>query len=460
MRWFWLVGTGFAAVGCRFSDVAPYPTSPDNVIRTSYQDEDVQVPPLGDPTALATEPGQPSLLAVYLARALAENRDVQAARLNVLALKARVPQVTALDDPMVQNGMWPFPSNAPQYSLMGYMPYELLISQQFPWLGTLRLRGCVAEKEARVALWQLAEAQLAAVAEVKRAYYDARAAAKIQKILEENRKVSEEIIQIARARLVAGGNEQDVLRSEIAVANIDREMALNQRDQAEALAALSRFVHDESDAPLDVSDDPLALPLPTALEQLTQIAIAARPNLQARLMEIDRDRHEVALAKKRYWPNLNVGVAYGTMTKINSPSAIADGRDNVGFTLGFNLPIWRGKLDAGVQEAQFRLLTSTQRYESERDEAVREVRSLIAEARAEKQTYDLLNDRIAPKSRLALLNAAAGYRAGTLDFVTLNSAREELLAVEVEVTRAEAKLAKALAELEKAVGTQLETASQ
>ncbi len=53
----------------------------------------------------------------------------------MLALKALIPQVTALDDLMVQSTLWPFPSNGPQYSLMGYMPYELMITQQFPWFG-------------------------------------------------------------------------------------------------------------------------------------------------------------------------------------------------------------------------------------------------------------------------------------------------------------------------------------
>src|SRR5262249_50897973 len=124
-------------------------------------------------TALDPAPAPPELLGaqpldVYIRRALAENRTVQAARSNVLALRARIPQVTALDDPTVSNTIFPIPSVAPQYSLMGYNPYNLLLAQQFPWFGTLRLRGEAAGEDVKVALAELCAAQLDAVANVKR----------------------------------------------------------------------------------------------------------------------------------------------------------------------------------------------------------------------------------------------------------------------------------------------------
>lgn len=70
---------------------------------------------------------------------------VRAAHFNVMALRHRIPQVTALDDPIASNSIFPIPSVAPQYSLMGYMPYSGLLAQQFPWFGTLRIRGEAAD---------------------------------------------------------------------------------------------------------------------------------------------------------------------------------------------------------------------------------------------------------------------------------------------------------------------------
>src|SRR5262249_57238377 len=112
--------------------------------------------------------------------------------------KHRIPQVTALEDPVAANTIFPIPSVAPQYSLMGYNPYNLTLAQQFPWFGTLRLRGEVADRDVRVALAELAAAQLDAVAAVKRAYFDLRAAEESADLLGETRTVLEDFQAIAR----------------------------------------------------------------------------------------------------------------------------------------------------------------------------------------------------------------------------------------------------------------------
>ena len=65
----------------------------------------------------------------------------------MLAMKSRIPQVTSLDDPVFQSTTWPFPRNGPQYT-MGYALYEMIM-QEFPWFGTLAVRGQVAEQEVR-----------------------------------------------------------------------------------------------------------------------------------------------------------------------------------------------------------------------------------------------------------------------------------------------------------------------
>ena len=165
----------------------------------------------------------------FIRRALAENRTVQAAYHNVQSLRHRVPQVMTLDDPVASNTIFPIPAVAPQYSLMGYNPYNLTLAQQFPWCGTLRLRGEVAEKDVQVALAELAAAQLDTVAAVKRAYYNLHAGLRAEEILTENRKILEDFREIARERLATGGTQQDVLRSEVLISELDRELANNRQ---------------------------------------------------------------------------------------------------------------------------------------------------------------------------------------------------------------------------------------
>ena len=175
--------------------LAPEAKRDSSVIPATYEAMKMEkVAPTQTPSAVsneaalvATDLGGPQPLDVLVRHALEENRTVRAAQFNVLALKHRIPQVTALDDPIVSNTIFPIPSAAPQYSLMGYMPYATLLAQQFPWCGTLRLRGQAAEDDVKIALFELAAAQLDVVANVKRAYYDLHFNEHAEALLKKNR---------------------------------------------------------------------------------------------------------------------------------------------------------------------------------------------------------------------------------------------------------------------------------
>jgi cobalt-zinc-cadmium efflux system outer membrane protein len=406
------------------------------------------VPP-GD--VLASSP-----LDTLIRHALAENREVQAARADVLALKERIPQVTALEDPTTQNTIFPFPSNGPQYSLMGYMPYDLMITQQFPWFGTLRLRGISAGQEVRSALFALATRQLEVVASVKQSYYELAYNRQADEILGRNRTLAEDVAEIARVRYrAANSGRQDVLRAEAAVAELDRERIDVDRGLAESRAALAEQLHVDPKTRFDAPAEPVPAAAPAALDRLHQLAVASRPELQTRLANLARDETEVALARKQFYPTVDLGIAYNLMTRRNAASPTADGRDNVGFVVGFNLPIYRKKYQAAVCEAQARALADARRYEADRDRTFREITDLFAQARSQSESARVLRDEVLSRREQALELAANDYRAGNSDYVSLNTARQDVLRVQLQVARLEADLGQSLARLEQAVGVQL-----
>jgi cobalt-zinc-cadmium efflux system outer membrane protein len=412
-------------------------------------------------TALDPAPVPPALTGeqpvdAYIRHALAENRAVQAARFNLLAMKQRIPQETALDDPMVQNTIWPFPSNAPQYSLMGYMPYELMITQQFPWFGTLKLRGQAAEQEVKATFYELLAAQLEVVSRVKRAYYNVYFNQRAEAILAENRKLAEDFVVLAKERLKSGTTTlQDVLRAENVVTDVESELITVRQELAGSKAALARQLHVSPEADLRALPELPVAQVPAQVEILYRLAVAARPELQGRLAEVARDERQVELAKKRYYPNITAGVSYSLMTRENNPSPMADGRDNVGFVVGFNLPVYKKKLAAGVCEAEARAVADSRRYDDLRDETYEEVKELFLEAKARREVLELFRTQYVTRAEDALKLAANDYRVSKQDFVTLITALRELLTVRLQVARLESELGRALASLERIVGVQL-----
>jgi outer membrane protein TolC len=392
----------------------------------------------------------------FIRRALTENRTVQAAYHNVQSLKHRIPQVTSLDDPVASNAIFPIPSVAPQYFLMGYNPYNLTLAQQFPWFGTLRLRGEVAARDVQVALAELAAAQLDTVAAVKRAYYNLYASQKIDEILAENRKILEDFREIARARLASGGSQQDVLRAEILISELDRERANTRQGIAAARAALARQIHVSPQTELRTLPDLPRLTVPAELDRLCELAAAARPELKGRLAAVARDEKAMELARKRFYPNLTLGLTYMDMEKTNAEAPrTAGGFPNVGMFVAFNLPVYRQKYEAGVCEARERAIADAKLYEAQRDETASELQDLVVQAQVHENVLGLLRESILPRTRQSLELARSDYARANVDYGTVQSALREVLQVQLQITQVDAELAKALAALERAVGAQI-----
>jgi outer membrane protein TolC len=392
-------------------------------------------------------------------RALEANATVRAARFNVEAVRQRIPQVTALDDPILSNTIFPIPSVAPQYSLMGYMPYGALLAQQFPWCGTLRLRGQAAEQDVRIALFELAATELDAVAGAKRAYVDLQLAEKTGGLLRENRRLAEDFLKIARARYPATtATQPDVLKAEVAVSDIDRELENNSVALSDAHGELARVLDLDPDAEIRTASELPLDSVPDQLDRLRQLALASRPDLQGRLAAIERDRAAIELARKRYYPNITLGVVYQDMEKTNAETPkTASGMPNVGLFVGINLPVYHKRLAAGVCEAQARAAADQALYQAERNQSNRDIKSLFVQARVQQNVLGLLRRSNLPTARQVLELTTGEYRASVpgVDFLTVISAWRDLLQVELQIAQVEAELAKALASLERAVGGQL-----
>ena len=453
-----------AVVGCASPSKREGTAGRDSAVLAASYRPMAEVP--NEPMALASDeapdsPGWsgPQPVDVYIRRALAENRTVRAAWANARALSFEIPQVTALEDPTVSNTIFPIPAVAPQYSLMGYMPYDMLLAQQFPWFGTLRLRGQVAGREVDVALAALAAAQLDVVAEVKRSYEDLAFAQRAGAILLENRGLADDFLQVARERYrTASASQVDVLRAETALADLDRELEVNRQALTEARADLARLLHVSPEADLIAEGSPESAADPVEIDRLYRLAIAARPELRGRLAAIARDEEAIALARKQFYPNMTVGLIYQDMEERNaSVGRAASGVPNVGLFVGFNLPIYRGKYRAAVSEAQARASADALLYQAERDQAHRDVKDLFVQARVQRNILGLFRRTNLPNARQVLDLTAADYRTGSpgADYPSVLAAWREVLQVELQVAQVEAELRKTLASLERAVGAQI-----
>jgi len=401
------------------------------------------------------ELAEPLPVEALIQRALAENRTVRAAAHNVNSLRHRIVQVTTLDDPVASNTFFPIPSVGPQYSLMGYNPYNLTLAQQFPWFGTLSLQGSVAEGDLKVALAELATAQIDTIAAVKRAYYSLYAAQKTEEILIENRQILEDFLQITQERLSTGGSQNDAIRAETLISELDRSRAENQVSIASARAALARQVHAHPATEFKTLGKLPAIGVPTEFDRLHELALEARPELAGRLAAVQRDSAAVELARKRFYPNLTLGLTYMDMEKTNAMSPTAAGMPNVGFVVAFNLPIHKAKYHAGVHEAQERALADAMLLEAQNEEAAGDIQDSLVQVKTQQGVLTLLKESIEPRTLDTFELARSDYAKANVDYGTVQSALREKLQVGLQIALVEAELGRAMTNLERAVGCEL-----
>ncbi len=413
----------------------------------------------GQPATLPAEPflDAPQEVDFFVQIALERNPEILAAQRAVTAQAHVIPQVTALADPVVTDVLQPFDNYSVQ-TAAGRGPNTLTLTQTLPWLSKLRVRGEVAEQDAKIALTRLAQSELKVIEDVKLAYYDLAYNQEAITIIESDQDLLEQLLQFADARYRTGTtSQQDVLRAEVELERLEDSLIVLRRQLGLAQADLAKVLHTSPDANLQAKTDIDLPPVPEQIEALYEAAIRCRPELQERLHAIIRAERKQELARLNYYPDFNVGVGWQAITADSAISPVTNSNDNVSLLVGVSLPIWRDKLDAGVREAENRILESARRYDASRDDTFRLIRRLIVRADALGQQIDLFDGRIIPLAEQTLRVSTADYRVNKVDFQQILDNWSDLLNFHLQLTRFEADLNQTLASLERVVGCQLAT---
>ncbi len=441
---------GSAGCRCGLPEAAPNYRRVDWALqRASMADYSTNeaLPPAPDPFWLTAQPVE-----AFLDRALAQNPAIHAAQQRLEAAAAQLAQAGSLDDPMLAVNGWPFFPNVPQ-TAAGVMTAEIMVEQRIPWLAKLEARVAASVQELEAARAQRAAVELEVVEQVKRTYYQLYATQRISQILQTDRRTLESLRDLALARYRANqATQQEVLRMEAELDQIDIQLAGWVKERQSAQAELARLLHLSPDTPF-VAADPLDEESDlTSLDQLYQRALELRPELHAQLAEVQKERYRVELARLDYLPEPSFRAGWAEMTTRRSLSPVADGLDMVTIGVSVNLPIYRGRLDSAVREAQANVVWAARQYDRLRDETLRDIKQRFVEIETQRQILQLLRTGILPKTEQAYQVAVQGYQVGTVSFADLLAVFRELLAYRVALVQTESQYRQTLASLERLVG--------
>lgn len=376
---------------------------------------------------------------VDVVRIAGEHRaEIEAARARTRAAEQRPAIVSALPDPMISPSLDHLPF------MWGGADVSVTVEQQFPLSGIRGHRR--ASALADVDRWraETGRAGLDVGRQAATAFLMLQERRRTQALLVEQVAFARDVVVAANARYAAGTAPQsDVLRAEVEVARLEalaRSMVSEVRGAESMLATSLGLEADTTLPPLQ----PVVVPQPPPPWPALRAALTYRPELAAARAEIARAEADVQIMRDMYRPmaTIRTGPAY-TMT---------DGKGWM-VMVGLSLPIWRGKLRAGVAEAQAMRAMSEADLRAMTRMFEGEAATVTQQVQAWRDRQDALTTDVLPRARMAIGPAIAGYTAGQLPLVSVIEAVQALWTVQADVIVADVELGLAWVRLGRAIGS-------
>ncbi len=415
-------------------------------------------------------PQQPQSLRDYILIALEQNPDIKAAEETARSKTARVPQATALPDPMVMTRTLPEPIRTAE----GDNYFMLGVQQQLVLPQKLDRAGRVAFQEANMALQELQRTRLKVIADVKRTYFRIYIIDRTAEVDRMNQDLLRGLIDAARAQVAVGQRRQDdVLRAQVELSSLESQLIELRQERETMVAMMNRVLNRPPQTPVPIAGEYDLRSVAVRLDDLLAPAVAQNPELRRLKEQIERDRHAVELAKLAYWPDVTLGFEWmymrpreafvpppdpqtGMVPMVNRMSE--SGMDNWAITVALNLPIWSEKIEGGIREARRSLLASQHEYVATRNRVYFEIEDALARVRAQRDLAEIFKNTIIPQAQQAYEVSRAAYSAGESDFLYVIDNWQKWLMFTIQYHRAVGELERSVADLEQAIGLSLSEA--
>jgi outer membrane protein TolC len=358
-----------------------------------------------------------------------------------------VRRAGALDDPRLKLETEAVPFDHPG-SLDRAEANRVGLGQAIPFPGNLSLRSEAALRDAEGMHQMYLERERELIARVKKAYYEYLVTAREIEVHREHVQLLESFEKVSEVKFRTGAvSQQDLLRPQVEQVMLHAEVLGAEQRFASARAALNVLLHRPPEAPLGA---PRAAPPSEEavdLRELTERALASRPELRAAELRVRGAKAGLQLAEREsVLPDFEIAVDYWQ---------IPEGRDAWGGMLALNLPWLTGRKGAEARRMSHLLRADEAALESARNRVRFEVRDAWLRLEAARKALALYRAELLPKSEQSVEVSRASYEKDKASFLDLLDSERSLRDVKLAQVRALVAVESALADLERAVGADL-----
>ncbi|MEO8071254.1 MAG: TolC family protein [Acidobacteriota bacterium] len=392
--------------------------------------------------------GPPLSLQNAIDEALDKNPELIALRKQFEVSRFHPAQERYLAPPTFDAQIWQWPIDS--LNPLNTNMYMFMFNQDLPGRGKRTVRAAAADVDVAMTDNEIAVRARQLVDDVKRAYAELFVARRAIAIYSDNLTLLRQLADVSHVKYSTGRiSQQDVLKPVVELSQIHDEIITFGERRDLAAARLNTLLDRSPDGPIGPLTEPRdQVELPTA-EELQRIASTSQPELKGAHLAVQKAQADLAVAKQEYKPDFSVQAGY-MLTPRSTDAVMA----RVGVSWP-NAPWARGRIAARVGEAT----AAIDAADATRKATANRVRLALHEAYIRVQVAQrhasLLRTTIVPQAQQTLDVARVAYQTDRVDFLSLIDNQRVLLAAQLAYVRALSDIEQALADLERAVGSDL-----
>jgi cobalt-zinc-cadmium efflux system outer membrane protein len=346
--------------------------------------------------------------------ALRSNPEIIAAQKRYEAARQRPSRESTLPDPTLSLG---YASNGKPWpgAGLGIDPTSnigVMITQELPAPGKLKLRGEIASKEAEAAYAEYRSARLRVIARLKVAYHQLHHAYAATEIMRTNQKLLGNFIKVAEARYSVGrAAQQDVFRAQAQYAIMETQIVRMEQDKPIQQSIINSILNRPRETAVTVTAEMKAGELRVTLEKLLAGARDDAPMILRDQKMVERSQLALNLARRGYYPDYAVSGGYFNQGGMPPMYQVR---------VDLKIPAWFWrKQRAEVTEQAFQVSEARHTYEADRQSLAVRIEEEYVNAQTARRLMDLYSNTVIPQSSLALESGRASYETGALDFMSM-----------------------------------------
>jgi outer membrane protein TolC len=388
----------------------------------------------------------------YLRFASLNNAELKAKFEEWKAALEQVPQAEALEDPKFTYSYFIEEVETrvgPQRNKFGIM-------QVFPWFGKIEARTGIAAAKAKAARQKYEANKLKLYWQVKDAFYEFTYLATAINTAKENLELLGHFEEIARTKYrTAAAPHPDIIRAQVELAKLEDVLKSLEELRKPTVARLNWVLNRPSDARLVWPKREPTKQVQLNRQNIIEALIRNNPELVGLGWEVESAKARVELAKKKFYPDIGVGVDWIQTDGATFAGVRDSGKDPVVLMFSMNIPLWRDSYKAAERQAKSNVRKTQQQKINAENKTIAQAIKVLYDVEDSQRKMNLYGDILVSKAQELVQASQAAYRAGTIDFLSLIDAQRMLLKYTLDHERAITNHQQKLAELEMLIGAEL-----